>query len=171
MQNVPIGPADSPHAIRRQRRLRPRLPAGGWLLVGCAGMAAALGGAVLGTSPPQITVAMDASGYHLDGQTLAPQGGGAFVGANGAALVIGRNGGEVHAAASTYLSGRHMVGQCVYVRGSDHESCLFTVGDSTVTATDSRTSSGWHRRYADGQQLDLEVTQGGPVPIPFAIGR
>jgi len=171
MQNVPLGPSDSPHAVRRPRRLGPRLPVSWPLLGGGGGLLAAVGGVLLGTSPPQITVAVDPAGYHIDGRTFAAQGDGVYRGPNGAALVIRQDGRELHAAASTYLSHRHMVGQCVYVEGSDHESCLFTVGDSTVTATDSRTSSGWHRRYADGQQLDLLVTRGGAVPVPFAVGR
>ena len=170
MQNVPLGPADSPHAVRRLRRLGPRLPFGASLLAG-GGVLAALGGVILGTCPPQITVALDSGGYHIDGKTLAPRGAGVFLGADGAALVISQEGSDVHAAASTYLSSRHMVGQCVYVLGGDHESCLFTIGDSRVTATDRRTPSGWHRRYADGRELDVEVTRGGAVPVPFAVGR
>src|SRR5207249_3439979 len=123
MQNVPLGPSDSPHAVRRRRRLGPELPIGGSLLAG-GGALAALGGVLLGTSSPQITVALDPGGYHIDGKTLAPRGGGVFVGADGAALVISRDGEDVHAAASTYLNSRHMVGRCVYVQGGDHESCL-----------------------------------------------
>jgi hypothetical protein len=171
MQNVPLGPADSPHAVRRQRRLGRRLPVGGPLLVGAAGLLAALAGALLGSSPPQFTVGMDAAGYHLDGETLAADGPGTYRGAGGAALVVSRRGSMVRAAASTYLSGRHMVGECAYVQGADHESCLFTVGQSTVAATDTRTAGGWRRRYGDGQEVDLEVAGGGAVPVPFAVGR
>jgi hypothetical protein len=171
MQNVPLGPADSPHAVRRRRRLGPRLPISWSALLGGGGVLAAAGGAFLGTSTPSITVAMDSRGYHLDGSTLAPRGGGDYRSASGAALVISRAGRVTDAAASTYLGGRHMLGHCAYVSGADHESCLFTVGDSTVTATDSRTAGGWRRRYADGQELDIEVTHGGAVPVPFAVGR
>ena len=64
-----------------------------------------------------------------------------------------------------------MIGECAYVERADHESCLFTVGDTTVTATDTRSEGGWHRRYGDGQEVNLEVAGRAVVPVPFALGR
>jgi hypothetical protein len=172
-QRIPLGAADSPYAVRRFRRLRRLGPPLGWP-VWAAGVAlvSALVGAWLETaSPPAVEVRLDAQGYHIAGQLLQDQGDGSYQDPSGAALVIQRGSGRVLAAASTNLNGRHMLGRCVEIQGADHEDCTFTIGSATIQARDDRTPSGWHRRYSDGQTVDIGVPGGADTPVPFAVGR
>lgn len=172
-QRIPLGAADSPHAVRRLRRLRRFRPPLGWpaWAAGVA-LASALVGVWLETaSPAGVEVALDAEGYHIAGQVLEDQGDGSYQDPSGAALIIQRGSGRVLAAASTNLNGRHMLGRCVELQGADHEDCTFTIGGATIQARDDRTSDGWHRRYEDGQTIDIRVTGGADTPVPFAVGR
>jgi hypothetical protein len=170
-QNLPIGAATGPHALRWRRRvpvLKPARPRGHWLLA-AAGLLAAATGAAAALARPEVDVRASAASYRLGGAELRAVGGGGYEGA-GAALVISDQPAEVRAAASTYLGGRHMVGRCVYVRGADHESCVFSLGAQRFSATDRRTPEGWERTYSDGGEVRLR--SGGPaVPVPFPVGH
>jgi hypothetical protein len=170
-QNLPIGAATGTHALRRQRRipvLRPAVRRGHWLLALIGLLGAGIGLASVLTEP-QVQVRSGPGSYRVGGVELRALGDGSYEG-GGAAMVVSERGGEVRAAASTYLDGRHMVGSCVYRRGADQESCLFSLGDERFTATDRRSGGGWKRTYSDGGTVDLRL-DGGPVPVPFAVGR
>jgi hypothetical protein len=167
-QRIPLGGLGS-HAVRRQRWRR-RLP--GWpLLAAGAGLAAALAGVLLASSEPEVRVGFDAAGYQVAGERLTDRGGGAYVGPSGAALVIARSGGGSVAAASTNLDGRHMTGRCEVAPPPGGETCRFTLGGESLTASDERTSYGWHRRYSDGRTVAIHVAGDREAPVPFALGR
>jgi hypothetical protein len=170
-QNVPLGPVDSPHVVRSHepRSLRPpvlpRLP----VLLALAGLALAAAGVWLSVTPPQIEVSETPAAYTVDGVRLSGQGPGTYAGPAGA-VVVRDEGATIRAAASTTLNGHPMTGHCAWGRGAPWESCLFTLGGRTVTATDTRTPSGWHRRYDDGHQIDILVKSDHTVLVPFPIG-
>lgn len=170
-QNVPLGPVDRRHAFRRRARqrlgrtLRFHLP----LVLGALGLGLAAVGLWLSISPGQVSVSEDASAYTIGDARLPATGDDAYAGPEGA-VVVRREGRTVRAAASTTLNGRHMTGRCVWQRDENHESCQFNVEGRAVAATDTRTPTGWHRRYDDGEDVDIHVLSGGPVPVPFAVG-
>jgi hypothetical protein len=167
-QHIPLGELGS-HAVRRARWRR-RAP--GWpLLAAGAGLAAALAGVVLASSEPEVPVRFDAAGYQVAGEQLTDRGGGAYLGRSGAALVITRSGGDLVAAASTNLDGRHMTGRCEVAPAPGGESCRFQLGGESLTADDERTSYGWHRRYSDGRTVAIHVAGDRETPVPFALGR
>jgi hypothetical protein len=170
-QNVPLGPLDSRHAVRRHGRRRLRAPFSLRMpvLLVVAGLALAAAGVWLSVSPPQVEVSESASAYTIGRVRLGAEGAGTYAGPAGA-LVLRADGDTERAGASTTLNGRHMIGLCAWGRGAGWESCLFTLGDRTLTATDTRTPSGWHRRYDGGAQVDLIVRGGGAVLVPFAVG-
>lgn len=171
-QRIPLGVDRSPHAVRRLRRLHRLRPPLGWP-VWAAGiaLASALVGVWLQSASPAIEVGLDGRGYRISGQLLEDRGGGEYQGASGAALVIQRGSGRLLAAASTNLNGQHMTGRCVEIPGADHEDCAFTIGGGSVDARDTRTASGWHRRYSDGRTLDIRIVGDRDTPVPFAVGR
>lgn len=129
-------------------------------------MALAGAGLWLTGSPPPVEVSMDAGGYTVGGARLEAQGGGAYQSAHGAMVVRG-----TRSAASTALGDEHVTGVCDLDAGSGSEHCRFTVGGRPLEASDRRTKAGWHRRYSDGQEVDVTVEGRGPVPVPFPVGR
>lgn len=170
-QNIPLGPVDRSHATRRHP---PPIPlfnlARQWhILAAAAGLLAAVAGAMLGGGTPEFSVRADAGVYRIGSLSLPASGGDSYTGPAGAVVVL-RKATEIESAGSTTIRGQHMIGHCIYVLGSDHESCLFVLGMATVTATDMRTPSGWVRRYSDDSVVRID-TGGRPTPIPFAIGR
>lgn len=172
-QNVPLGPVDRRHAMRRRlpssirRSIRLHLP----LVLGGVGVALAGAGAWLSLSPTAVVVTQGSDAYAIGDVRLPAVAGetGTYVGPEGA-LVIRPDGATVRAAASTALDGRHMAGRCVWRRGAATESCTFTLERRTITATDTRTASGWHRRYGDGETVDLQTNGDRVVLVPFAVG-
>jgi hypothetical protein len=172
-QRIPLGAGRSPHAVRRQRWPRRLGSASTWSLVAAgAGVAASLVGVTLAaTAEPHVAVGLDAAGYRIDGQQLRPAGDSTYQGASGGVLVIQRTPARIVAAASSELGGRHMTGRCQLVPGAASETCDFTVGGQPVSAVDSRTDAGWHRRYGDGQSVSIDVTGDRDTPVPFAVAR
>lgn len=169
-QNIPLGPVDQRHAVRRhwRRRLRRQAPAGldPSLLLAGLGMALAGAGLWLTGSPPPFEVSMDSGGYTVAGARLDARGGGVYQSSQGVLIVRG-----TRAAASTTLGDEHVTGVCDLAAGSGREHCRFRIGGSTLAADDEATTTGWHRRYDDGRETDVEIRGGGAVPVPFPIGR
>jgi hypothetical protein len=163
---IPLGGL-SRHAVRRPRLHRVMLS---WpLVVALAGAAAAVAGVALVTAEPEVDVSLDAGGYHIDGQRLVAQGDGVFLGPGGAALVIAsRPDGRV-AGASAVLDGHRTTGHCE--PAPEGESCRFTMDGQALTAEDTRTADGWHRRYGDGRTVTIRLSGDTDTPVPFPIGR
>jgi hypothetical protein len=170
-QNVPLGPLDSPHVVRRHWRRRfDRMSAVPiHVLLAVAGLILAALGVWLSVSPSQVVVSQEPAVYTITGIRLEARGGGAYSGESGA-LVERDEGETLRAAASTTLNGRAMTGLCAWGKHAGYASCLFTISGRTVTATDTRTSYGWRRRYDDGEEVDLLVRGKGIVLVPFAVG-
>jgi hypothetical protein len=168
-QRLPL-PVGGRNPIRRYRRLwfaagRDRLRLA---VLGVGVIAAALGG-YFGTRPPLIEVAMTDQYYQVGSITLPSRGKDTYQGPEGAVVVeVGKK--TTTAGAATNLHGVPMRGSCTMRTDGSSEHCQFRLGDQVLTATDTRTSAGWHRRYQDGQTVDLGLPA-GPVPVPFAIGR
>jgi hypothetical protein len=172
-QNIPLGPVDRTHAVRRhwRRRLRRQVPAGldPPLLLAAAGMALAGLGLWLSGAPPPVAVSMDAAAYTVGGARLEARSAGVYASSQGA-LVVRAQAGETRAAASATFNGEPMTGVCSWSSGAPQERCLFRRGGRTLEAVDQRTPAGWHRRYQDGREVDLQVRGGGTVPVPFPVG-
>jgi hypothetical protein len=165
---IPLGGL-SRHAVRRRRHPRWRLPLRWPLMAALAGTVAAVAGVVLATAEPQVDVTLNAGGYRVGGQLLRERSAGVYEGPGGASLVIERRLGGPVAGASAILDGRRMTGSCA--PATDGETCRFVLDGTALTAADERTSSGWHRRYADGRTVAIHVTGGPDVPVPFPVGR
>lgn len=171
VQNVPLGPVDRRHAVRRHmgrrlgRTLRFHLP----LVLGGIGVLLAGVGAWLSLAPTPVAVSRDAGAYTIGDVRLPARGEGTYAGPEGA-IVIREDGGTVRAAASTTLDGHHMTGRCVWTRGADRERCTFTLERRSLSAIDTRTATGWHRRYGDGETVELRTEGPVPIPVPFAVG-
>lgn len=164
--SIPLGGL-SRHVVRRRRMRRTLLS---WpVLAAILGAGAALAGVLLATAEPRVEVRLDAAGYQIDGERLGVRGAGTYEGPGGAALVIVRRAQGTVAGASALLDGRHMTGRCEL--GADGESCSFTLDGGALTASDERTSYGWHRRYSDGRTVAIRLTGERDAPVPFAVGR
>lgn len=157
----------SPHPVRRVTSAR--RPARQALLT-ALGLLAAAGGAILGATPPEVTVTLDEHAYRLGDVALAAQGGGVYAGPAGA-IVIARGPAGTRAGASTTLHGDAMLGSCRLDPDGMHERCTFDLGARTVTAIDEFDGSGWRRRYSDGLEVRIRLGQARPVPVPIAVGR
>jgi hypothetical protein len=171
-QNIPLGRVDLPHAHRPGRSGRGQ----GWwarhwhLVAAGLGLLAAGGGVILSTNPSEFTVGMTPHEYRLGSARLAMVGAGSYSGSEGSMVQV-RDRDRLRAGGSTGVRGLSATGQCVLIVGADHESCLFVMGSESFTATDTRTSYGWLRRYDDGRQVRIAFDGGDPVPVPFPIGR
>jgi hypothetical protein len=171
-QNLPIGAVTSPHAVR-VRRLPVRLPRllRPHVVLTLAGVAAATAGAVVSALPGPVTVRSSAAAYEIGGTRLTAVSPGVYEGSDGAAVVLSHAPGVTRAGASAGLGGAHMTGSCDLPDGARTESCRFTLGGRPMSAVDTWTGSGWHRRYGDGRSVDIAVAGGRPVPVPIAVGR
>lgn len=172
MQRVPLGAADSPHAVRRGGRWAgasggQRLP----LALAAVGVVAAAGGLALYAAPVDVAVRVDATGYHVAGEDLVGRGGGVFLSASGTALVVERRPDRVLAAGSAELDGRPVSGRCEEAAGSRRAACEFTIAGRSLTAADVRTATGWSRRYSDGKTVAIRVDGDRDTPVPFPLGR
>jgi hypothetical protein len=171
-QNLPIGAITSPHAVRVRRTPSTRLPRVRlYAVLTCLGVVAAAAGAVVSTLPGPVPVRATASTYEIGGSRLTATGPGVYRGPGGAALVVEERPGETRAGASAGLDGSHMTGNCVLLTRARVESCHFTLNGAALSAVDTWTGRGWHRRYGDGRTVDIAVADGRPVPVPFAVGR
>jgi hypothetical protein len=171
LQRLPL-PVGSPHPVRtgRLRRRRWRIRAWWRPLLAAAGLAAAAAGAVLGTTPPAVPVALDTGSYRIGDATLPAAGGGVYAGQAGA-LVIATGPSGTRAAGSTRLHGRPATGSCAMPASGATERCAFGLAGRTITADDRLHDGGWDRRYADGQAIRIQLAGGRPIPVPFPIGR
>jgi hypothetical protein len=113
---------------------------------------------------------MSAAGYEIGGNRLLSRGPGIYEGPGGV-LVVASSPGSSRAAASTTLNGTHMTGRCTLPPPGNRESCQFDLGGQRLAAVDTRTASGWHRRYDDGQTVEIDFPGRAAVPVPFAVGR
>jgi hypothetical protein len=172
-QNIPLGPVDRRqplrrHWLRRRRSPPPRLFDRS-LALGLLGALLALTGLWLSSQAPRVQVGMDARAYTIQGARLPAIGPGTYAGAGGV-VVVRQSQGSFAAAASATLNGAHMVGRCAGSERAGRERCSFRLGATRLTATDTWNGGSWARRYDDGRQVDLEVTQRLPVPVPVALG-
>ena len=169
-QNIPLGPVDQTHAVRRhwRRRLRRQAPAGldPSLLLAGAGMALAGAGLWLTGSPTPVEVSLDQGAYTIGGARLDAQGAGVYQSEHGVVMIRG-----TRSAASATLGNEHVTGTCTMGAASRSEHCRFTVNSRPVEAWDQRKDVGWHRKYEDGQEVDVKVEGGDPAPVPLPLGR
>lgn len=168
-QRIPLG-ASSPHAVRRAWRGRPRLRGLVPAALASLGVAAAVAGAGLYAAVPEVDVHLSPESYSIAGHELVNQGGGTYQGAGGA-LVLERDGSELTSAASTTIAGEAVRGRCALVVGLGRESCEFSLGGRTLAASDTRSASGWSRRYSDGVSVSIRVDGDPDTPVPFPVGR
>jgi hypothetical protein len=127
---------------------------------------AAAGGAVLGATPPTVTVGLDATAYRVGDVVLPARGGGVYAGPEGAVIVQG-----TLAAASTRLRGAPMLGSCRLAIDARSEQCTFDVAGRRLTARDHLAGGAWERRYDDGATVRITLSAGRPAPVPIALGR
>lgn len=168
-QRLPL-PVGGSNPIRRYRRFwfatgRDRLR----LAVLAVGVLAAALGGLLGARPPEVAIELNAGYYRIGSITLPSQGDGVYSGPGGA-VVIQKGPAATVAGGSTSLRGAPTKASCTMEADGKSERCVFALGNHTFQATDTRTSTGWHRRYDDGQTVDMALPS-GPVPVPFPIGR
>ncbi|MHB8509210.1 MAG: hypothetical protein ACYDGR_11270 [Candidatus Dormibacteria bacterium] len=134
-----------------------------------AGLALAAGGAFLGLQPAPVPVGLDASGYRIGDSLMTPAGPGLYAG--GGAVAISHSGGKLHAAGSTTTNGVKTIGICTMDDLGLTESCTFTAGGTSFSATDRKAEQSWIRRYSDGKGATIQLVSGASVPVPFAVGR
>jgi hypothetical protein len=171
-QNLPIGAVTSPHAVRLRRTPSAWLPRVRLhVVLMLAGVAAAIAGAVVSAEPGSVTVQASPGAYEIGGARLDATAPGVYQGSGGAAVVLVRIGGATRAGASATLDGAQTTGRCTLADGARTEACQFTVDGRPLTAVDTWTGGGWHRRYGDGRTADIAVTGGQPVPVPLPVGR
>ena len=159
--------------LRRWRRHQPKVMIATALVAGACGV-------WLATKPVTSTVAMDATGVHVDGALLAavsPQtvhGVQVFDGPASLAITTPR-GGTSRAGAVMTWEGLATTGQCVLVVGAGaSDACRFTIGGAGLSAADTfdARSHVWYRRYADGVEVTIAVPAGSPlIPVPFPLGH
>jgi hypothetical protein len=171
-QNLPIGAVTSPHAVRLRRTPAAWLPRVRLhVVLMLAGVAAAAAGAIVSTQPGPVTVRMSPTAYEIGGARLDATGPGVYQGPRGVAVVLVQAGGVTRAGASASLGGAHTTGHCDLADGARTETCAFTVDGRPLSAVDTWTGGGWHRRYGDGRTADITVSGGRPVPVPLPVGR
>jgi len=164
LQRLPL-PVGGPHPIRQPLpapRSRPRL--GG--VSTFVGLLAAAVGALLGATPPTVTVAMDAVAYRVGDVTLPARGAGVYAGPEGAVIIRGPV-----AAASTRLHGLRALGSCRLTADAGFERCTFELDGRRLTADDRLGGGAWDRRYDDGRTVRIALSGGRPVPVPIPLGR
>ncbi|HET9052106.1 MAG TPA: hypothetical protein VFO60_10415 [Candidatus Dormibacteraeota bacterium] len=149
------------------RRLARRFRRLGVVAMGVAAVGATSAGVALALTAPATSVTADATQYRIGNSTLRAVGPGEYSGDG--TLVITQARGLTRAASSDTLHGLHAVGICDMSGDGRSELCLFDIGGRSVTAADDFANGGWHRRYADGQTVDIAAAAG--TPIPFAVGR
>jgi len=165
LQRLPL-PVGSPHPVRQPARAGGRRLRVGRAATALVGLAAAVAGALLGTTPSPVTVGMDAAAYRVGDVTLPARGGGVYSGPEGAVVVQG----DV-AAGSTRLRGASALGSCRLAADGRSERCTFLLGGRHLAAEDRLAGEGWDRRYDDGATARIALARGRPVPVPFALGR
>jgi hypothetical protein len=137
------------------------------------GVAAALAGVAMTTTPSGNAVYVDARGYHLGANLLREVHPGIYEG--GAVVLISRlPSGAITAAGSLDLGGAHAAGSCRMARTTEH--CTFEMGGKrSLTADDTLVVAGgrmrWQRRYSDGQELSIDLPTREAVPVPVPLGR
>jgi hypothetical protein len=136
-----------------------------------AGVAAAAAGAWVSAEPGPVAVRVSPDAYEIGGARLDATAPGVYQGANGAAVVLVRSGDATRAGASATLDGTRTTGACTLADGARTETCQFTLNGRPLTAVDTWTGGGWHRRYDDGRTADITVAGGTPVPVPLPVGR
>ena len=149
------------------RRLAARLRRAGVMAMGVVAVAAASAGVALAGTSPATTATTDGRTYRIGDAVLRAVAPGEYVGDG--SLVITRLHGLVRATSSATLHGLDTVGICDVSSDARSELCLFDIGGRSVTATDDYANGAWHRRYADGQTVDITAAAG--IPVPFAVGR
>jgi hypothetical protein len=136
-----------------------------------AGVAAATAGAVVSMEPGPVAVSVSPGAYEIGGARLDATAPGVYQGAGGAAVVLVRTGGATRAGASATLDGARTTGVCTLADGARTETCHFTRDGRTLSAVDTWTGGGWHRRYDDGRTADITLAGAAPAPVPLPIGR
>ncbi|HUZ71021.1 MAG TPA: hypothetical protein VMU65_15035 [Candidatus Saccharimonadales bacterium] len=131
--------------------------------------------------PPSFTIAMDATGVHVDGAVLraaTPQsvlGMRVFRGPASLAITASRGGASRAGAVMTW-GGVVTTGRCVLVviATGASDTCRFTMGSARLSARDTFDARAhiWHRVYGDGADVTIAVPAGSPlIPIPFPLGH
>jgi hypothetical protein len=164
LQRLPL-PVGSPHAVRRPMPGRLRHLASGRATPLLALLAAGAG-ALLGATPPAVTVSVDAAAYRVGDVALPARGGGVYAGPEGAVVVRGSL-----ASASTSLRGVPAVGSCRLAADARSERCTFVLGGRRLAAVDRLAGTGWDRRYDDGATARIGLSGGRPAPVPIPLGR
>jgi hypothetical protein len=169
-QRLPL-PIGSPNAVRAPGRTwRGGAAVSGRAMLGLLGVLAAGAGAYLGSTPPPVTVSVDAAAYHLGTVSFPARGAGVYAGPHGAVVIID-SGSVTRSSASTRLNGVSMLGSCTIDHRAAVESCRFTLDGRAVAAEDRLDAGGWQRSYEDGRTVRIRLAGGRPVPVPFALGR
>ncbi len=164
LQRLPL-PVGSPHPVRRPRRQRPAPSRA----LAALGLLAAGAGALLGALPPPLSAGLENHAYQVGGVSLPARGGGVYAGPQGAMVLIVEPT-VVRAGASTEFAGQPMIGSCAMIRGARAEHCRFWLGSQRLEASDRLQGNAWLRTYSDGEQVRIALV-GGPVPVPFPLGR
>ena len=165
LQRLPL-PVGSPHPIRRPLRTPWSWARLGRTAVTLTGLVAAAAGAVLGATPPTVTVGLDGGAYRVGDVTLPARGQGVYAGPEGAVVVR-----PPLAAGSTRLRGVPALGSCRLDADGRGERCTFQLGGRALTAEDRLDRGGWDRRYGDGATTRIPLEGGRPAPVPIPLGR
>ena len=181
---IPVGAKYAQRQRVRAFRLRSLRPPGfnrWWLAAGLGLMAAGVGAAI-STQPLTIAVSLQPQacqpsactsfqiqGFSLDHTGTDVQGDAVYQSGYGV-MLVSQTAAETRTSGSTTLNGADMTGACSWPSGSARASCNFRIGSRQLTATDTRTSSGWERHYSDGKEVRIDFP-GASFPVPFAFGE
>ena len=162
----PLLPVGDPGSSRRwvSRRRRSVVRAVAYV----AALASTIAGLALTLTPASAAVVMSGDGYRVGDTTLHATSPGRYTG-DGALIISAPADGVERAAGDAVVNGRHQDGVCFLAAGQRQERCVFSVGDTSVSAVDTWSGSGWQRRYDDGQQVTIPANT--MVPVPFAVAR
>jgi hypothetical protein len=170
---IPVGAKYAQRSRGRIFRIR-SLHINRYFLLALIGLLGALAGALISTQPPAFPVSLTASGdLQIQGFTLthsrASNGDDVYQSQYGA-MVVAQSGGQVRTGGSTTLNGRNMTGNCIYQTSTSTARCLFSIDSRSLTAIDTKTATGWDRRYDDGKAVKIDWPN--PLfPLPFALGE